>query len=54
MWMALILQSLIFSFGFFTLDFTVTDGNVIVIYVGKAFDFGQLFCCELEIGLLVS
>jgi hypothetical protein len=48
------LLSLIFSFGFFALDFTVVDGNVSVISIGKTLDFGQLFSCELETGLLVS
>jgi hypothetical protein len=46
--------SLIFSFGFFTLDFTVIDGNASVISIGKTLDLGQLFSCELETGLLVS
>ena len=48
------LLALIFSFGFFTLDFTVIDGLAIVIPIGKTFDIGQLFSCELETGLLVS
>jgi hypothetical protein len=46
--------SLIFSFGFCTLDFTVIGGNASVIPTGKTLELGQLFSCEFETGLLVS